>query len=315
MRILVLRGGALGDFIVSCPALRLLRERWPSARIELVGNAAAAELGILSGWLDAAHSQHEARWSRFYSPDPLPSELRAWLDDFDLIVSYWPDPDGDLRRHFAPRGDAFISGSSVVTSRPAAAQFCAPLARLGLRADDYAVQLKIPTRFAAEADERLTGWKSFVAVHAGSGSQAKNWPVDRWSELASRIGRPLLAISGEADRDLPNWPPTIEVRTAHRWPLPILAAALARSALFIGHDTGIAHLAAAMDVPCVLLFGSTDPEMWAPPSPQVHVLQRGQRLDAIPVDAVAADVVARLSETSFASTTKRHGLADQIGPA
>ena len=79
MRILVLRGGALGDFLVTLPALRLLRTRWPAARIELVGNAREAELGVQGGYLDAAHSQHDARWSALFAAGPLPPSIADWL--------------------------------------------------------------------------------------------------------------------------------------------------------------------------------------------------------------------------------------------
>src|SRR5262245_21453096 len=95
--ILVLRGGALGDFIVTLPALRLLRERWPDARLELAGNATAAELARARGWLDAVHSQHEARWSGLFGDAALAPAFADWLARFDLVVNYWPDPDGRLR--------------------------------------------------------------------------------------------------------------------------------------------------------------------------------------------------------------------------
>ncbi|MBM3853590.1 MAG: hypothetical protein FJ399_10590, partial [Verrucomicrobia bacterium] len=91
-RILVLRGGALGDFIVTLPALALLRKQWPNAEIELVGNATAADLALCDGLLSAAHSQHERRWSTLFGSDPLPRELSAWFGRFDLILSFWPDP-------------------------------------------------------------------------------------------------------------------------------------------------------------------------------------------------------------------------------
>jgi hypothetical protein len=99
-KLLVLRGGALGDFIVTLPALALLRARWPKARIELAGNATAAQLALNRGLIDAVHSQHEARWAALYDDGPLPREFGAWLDEFDLVISFWPDPDGELRQRF-----------------------------------------------------------------------------------------------------------------------------------------------------------------------------------------------------------------------
>src|ERR1044071_6481045 len=114
--ILVLRGGALGDFIVTLPALALLRQRWPDARIELVGNATAAQLARERELIDVVHSQHEARWSCLFGDASarLPSEFAAWLATFDLVLNYWPDPDGELRRRFPSRsGQVFLGAPAM----------------------------------------------------------------------------------------------------------------------------------------------------------------------------------------------------------
>ncbi len=86
----------------------------------------------------------------------------------------------------------------------------------------------------------------------------------------------LLLVGGEADDG-----PLATVRAALRpanallaqnLPLPHLAAVLQRCRLFLGHDSGISHLAAAVGTPCVLLFGPTDPAVWAPPNPAVKIV-------------------------------------------
>jgi heptosyltransferase-2 len=114
-------------------------------------------------------------------------------------------------------------------------------------------------------------------------------------ELLTRLDQPVLLILGEAE--LAGWSASTttrlarvgrELRLACNLPLPELAAALARSRLFLGHDSGVSHLAAAVGAPCVLLFGPSDPAMWAPPGDHVRVLRRGAALDAISVDEVLA---------------------------
>ena len=60
---------------------------------------------------------------------------------------------------------------------------------------------------------------------------------------------------------------------AENLPLPALGALLARCREFLGHDSGISHLAAAVGTPCVLLFGPTDPDIWAPPYPSVEIVR------------------------------------------
>lgn len=281
MRILVLRGGALGDFLVTVPALRELRRRWPGARIELAGNARAAELGLAAGLLDAAHSQHEARWSSLYVAGPLQPEFQAWLDRFDLVVSYWSDLDGDLRRRFSSRGDRFIASGPRVSTRPAARHFCDALTPLGIRTDDYRTRLELPASLLAEGERKLGDFRDFIAIHAGSGSPAKNWAGERWAELAARLRQPLLAVTGEAERATVPWPEDLFVQRAHEWPLTLLAAALSRATRYFGHDTGISHLAAAVGVESTLLFGPTDPAIWAPPGDHVQVVKRGPTIDAL----------------------------------
>src|SRR5688572_1698966 len=137
-RILVLRGGALGDFIVTLPALALLRERWPGARLELAGNATAAQLALSRGLIDAVHSQHEARWAGLFTDAPLSPKFADWLAGFDLVLCYWPDPDGTLRRRFPiHRHQRWIAASAMPVRAPAAAHYCEPLHQLGLDPREY----------------------------------------------------------------------------------------------------------------------------------------------------------------------------------
>jgi heptosyltransferase-2 len=138
-----------------------------------------------------------------------------------------------------------------------------------------------------------------IAVHPGSGSARKNWPVDRWSTLCAwlrdTLGAELLIVTGEAE--------SAEARTlahfghpAHQLPLRILCTQLSPCHLFVGHDSGITHLAAACGVACAVLFGPTDPAMWAPPAPGVRVIRAGPALASISVSDVQhaiADCLAR----------------------
>lgn len=299
MKILVFRGGALGDLLVTIPALHLLRERWPGARIELVGNSVAGELAVRTRPLDAVHSQHAARWSPLYQPNPLPADLAAWLAEFDLVLSFWPDPDGALGRHFPIRpGQQFFAGTAIPTVAPAARHFCAALRPLGLQTSDFRCRLDLTSTGGSMATP--TEESPPIALHPGSGSPRKSWPVERWLALMERLDEPVLLVFGEAES--PQLRPQFEraiaaepraVSTADRLPLPELAARLSGCKLFLGHDSGVSHLAAAVGIPCVLLFGPTDPAIWAPPGDHVCIIRRGESLDAISV----ADVLAALGRS------------------
>ena len=115
----------------------------------------------------------------------------------------------------------------------------------------------------------------------------------------ARLAEPILLVLGEAEMERWNAPPSADgrhVKVARNLPLPELAAALARCRLFLGHDSGVSHLAAAVGTPCILLFGPTDPAMWAPPGDHVRVLRRGESMDTIAVDEVTAAAIWRRCE-------------------
>jgi ADP-heptose:LPS heptosyltransferase len=290
-RILVLRGGALGDFLVTLPALAALRRAWPDARLELVGNATAATVVHGTGLLDAVHAQHQARWSALLAPAPLPADFAGWLATFDLVVNFWPDADGVIAARFPLRAaQHFLCASPHPVLAPAAAHFVAALAPLGIVPGDYLLPLRRQTGVAIPADAP-------IAIHPGSGSPAKNWPLDRWAALCEWLQRVhaarLLVITGEAEPDAAQALARFGV-AAHGRPLDELCAMLAGCCFFVGHDSGISHLAAACGVPGVLLFGPTDPAVWAPPTPAMRVIQQGRDLAAIALADVCGEVSRHL---------------------
>ncbi|MCW5547996.1 MAG: glycosyltransferase family 9 protein [Opitutaceae bacterium] len=286
-RILILRGGALGDFLVTLPAIAVLRERWPDAEIDLVGNAVAAALGVQAGLLTRVESQHGQLWSELYNAAPLSEDLEARLAAYDLVLSYWPDPDGDLRRRFPLHPhQRFLSDPAHPLVAPAAAHYCAPLMALGLKTDRFLYPLAAPAG-------RPTG----IALHPGSGSTRKNWPLEHWSTLARWLraewSHELFVISGECE------PAGLLSDSGQPWrslPLNELLNRLASCRLFIGHDSGISHLAAAAGAPCVLLFGPTDPRIWAPPGPRIAVVQHEPAMESITLGQVQAAVKAALGD-------------------
>ncbi len=310
-RILVLRGGALGDFLVTLPALALLRQRWPAAEIHLAGNATAARLALARGLVSAIHSQHEARWAALHGSKPLPPDFDAWLRAFDLVLNYWPDPDGELRARFPrhPR-QRFLAADALPRQSPAAAHYCAPLVDLGLRPDRWWLPL-LP--LAGPPGGPRTG----ITVHPGSGSPRKNWRRDRWLELLPRLPGPVTLLLGEAEARDWSAVATPNAQRIEGAPLETLVDQLATTALFIGHDSGISHLAAACGAPCLLLFGPTDPATWAPPAPAVRVLHPPGGLAALTAEDVEAAVVEVKTRPSLChpeTSLGHHGKATASRP-
>lgn len=305
-RLLILRGGALGDFLVTLPAIALLRQRWPDAEIELIGNPVAAALAQARGLLHRVHPQSSARWLPLHGREPLPPELHAWLSGFDLVLSFQPDPAGELAARFPLRpGQRFLSGPPHPVAGPAAAHYCAPLRELGLEPAALVCRL-------APLDP-VDPAPGPVLIHPGSGSPRKNWPLARWLELAALLPTPVTLLLGEAELARPLPPPLAAARDAGAasvrlggrelgllWQ-PALEEALrglAGARAFLGHDSGMSHLAACAGTPGLLLFGPTDPKIWKPPVPNLQALQPAGGLDSLTVGEVLAACRPLLAEAS-----------------
>ncbi len=295
-RVLVIRGGAIGDFILTLPALKALRDACPNAHIEILGYRHIAALAENRFYAQAVRSIEYGPLSSFFAKNSeLPAELANYFASFDLIISYLFDPDRIFENNLRRCGvENLLCGPAkiVETSVHAARQLALPIEQLGIEVGDLTEKV-----FPSIDDRQFAkGFLQFLqqpilAIHPGSGSTEKNWPLENWIALFSRNdGVPLIkdkrgqvgsafsvvVISGEADgteadaleREWKNR----EVRFAKNLPLPQLAAVLERS-IFLGQDSGISHLAAAAGANCVLMFGPTDPDVWAPRNKNVQILR------------------------------------------
>jgi heptosyltransferase-2 len=283
-RILVIRGGALGDFVLTLPALKALRGAHPNAGIEILGYPHIAAIADKRFYADAVRSIEYAALSRFFARgSDFPSELRDYFAGFDLILSYLYDPDGIFEGNLRRCGAQNIlrGPSKIVSGMSAAEQLAQPVRELGISVTDFA-----PRIFSSAEDREFAcGFlenceSSILSIHPGSGSERKNWPTEFWIEFVTAVlresSRSILIVSGEADESaMQQLRPLFEgdprVRFAHALPLPHLAAILS-SSTFIGHDSGISHLAAAAGARSIILFGPTDPNIWAPQNKNVTVL-------------------------------------------
>lgn len=285
-RILVIRGGAIGDFVLTLPAIKLLRDRFPKAHIEILGYKHIAVLAEKRFYADAIRSLESGPLAKFFAKNSdLPSDLAEYFASFDLIVSYLFDPDGIFEANLKRcRINTFVAGPSKLdNSEHAALQLARPLAALGLHLNDPAARL-----YPSDTDRALTDAfrgghaKCHVALHPGSGSETKNWSIENWKKLGDVLlssGHSLLVIAGEADeeraRNLESAWSGKPIQFVKNLPLPQLAA-LFEGNFFIGHDSGISHIAAAVGARCILLFGWTEPAIWAPANKNVTVLRAAE---------------------------------------
>ena len=307
-RILVIRGGAIGDFILTLPAIALLRENFPDAEIEILGYEHIVALAHGRFYATAIRSIEYSAMAGFFVPgSALAPDLAEYFAGFQQVISYLFDPDGFFEGNLRRAGvkNLLPAYVKIDDSQHAAQQLARPLGRLALFLDDPAARLH-PTEADRTFARQFLGDSPapVVAVHPGSGSPRKNWPLENWTALGRWLGslpeKPrVLLIGGEADTaqfaTLPAAWSALDLLVARDLPLPHLAAVLERCRLFIGHDSGTSHLAAAVGARCVLLFGPTDPAVWAPANPGVRVLPAPEGdLAQLAVETVQAAVAAAL---------------------
>ncbi len=252
-----------------------MRENFPQSHIEILGYKHIVALAEKRFYADATRSIEYGPLASFFARNAeLPNELSDYFDRFDLILSYLFDPDEifitNLRR--AGAEEIIVGPAKLHEAEHAARQLARPLEQLGLTLEKPCAEI-FPTSEDHAAAKDLP--HPFVALHPGSGSTKKNWPVENWIELGKRIAGDIVVVAGEADdishlREAWNDRPVIYLENQ---PLPIVAAVLSRASRFIGHDSGISHIAAAVGTKCTLLFGPTDPAIWAPQNENVRVVK------------------------------------------
>lgn len=273
-RILCVRRGGLGDTLLILPILRAMRAARPTARLTFAGVAEFGDLFLAYGACDEVWSSERlATWSLAAPGDAHGAAAR--LREFAWIVG--DDPALCAARDATCRVDIFDPRLGVDPPQPAAAQL---LARAGL-SGSADVTLG-PTRAATSPDAP-------IAVHVGSGGRSKCWPTAALAALITALRARVFVGPAELERGVDWLPPGSDV-CAPASPRA-LARELAGVRAFVGHDSGPTHLAAALRIPTLALFTTTEPRIWAPQGAHVHTLT-GE-----PDVARAVDLVAHLAVT------------------
>ena len=296
-KILVIRGGAIGDFILTLPAIAALRRRFPSAHLEVLGYAHIAPLALAGGLVNHVQSIDAQDLAGFFARNgQLVEDLADYFSEFDVILSYLYDPDEIFRTNVARcTGAQFLVGPHRPDERGrvhATEVYLKPLERLAIFNADPVPRLWLEgAQSAPTARFQVAGW---LALHPGSGSERKNWPETKWVELLQHLMNftrfSLLLVGGEAEGErlqrLAASLPVARYRVAQSWPLAELARQLALCDAFVGHDSGISHLAAAVGLPGLVLWADTVEEVWRPPSERVVILRHPGGLARLPVEKV-----------------------------
>jgi ADP-heptose:LPS heptosyltransferase len=287
--ILALRAGALGDTLLALPSIGALRSLvGPSGEVDFVGTEPSVRLALGPRLATRVHSTDRARFLPLFQESADDTVLLSFLRGFALVVAWSNLPllAEKLSRlgipllHASPHPPAGVHASDHLY------RSLSPLGVLG-RAPPPEIDLDEDSRLAALDFLRRNALhpSDFVALHPSSGSPRKNWPARRFQELALRLrreNRRFAWIEGEADRKVvASLVNLVEAPVARDLPLPVLASLLSLSRGFVGNDSGITHLAAAVKARTIALFGPTDPSVWAPRGPSVLVLAHGSNAETV----------------------------------
>lgn len=302
--ILVVRIGRLGDFLVTVPALAALRKRYPRSRIVLLTALSASRRSIAMAkryivrgalpWVDWVRPRWvdevivvDDLWS-FGTLFDVAAQLRRHDLKLAFLLPFYGETEfsaGKKKIWLRMLGYWGPIWPSQTTAGPprfgCSRQMQAPLdyvlgcaAGLGANAVDQVVTLE-----AASADREWAeaAWpdsrRRRVALFPSATFAHKQWPVERFAELLSRIeieyGCEVALVGGALDRDtaerVRDFSGVRGVNFCGRTTLGQLAALLQRCELLVGNDGGPAHLAAAFGVPTVTVMSGVHPAgVWDP---------------------------------------------------
>jgi heptosyltransferase-3 len=249
VRRLVIRPGAIGDFVLSLPALQCL-------------GAEYYEIWVASPNVPLVRFGHRTRAISSTGLDLLgigepQDELLAMLHGFDSIVSWYGSNRPDFRAFVQHLKLAFTFFDAL------------PFSPAGLHAIDfYLAQARTMVNCETDGTPRIPcaeEREDFAVIHPFSSSPRKNWPLEKFRALARQLERrmPVFWCRGRED---PPLDAAVEIDDLYE-----LARWLARARLYIGNDCGITHLAAAVGTPVLALFGPTDPAIWGPRGDNVRI--------------------------------------------
>jgi len=341
-RILIIRRRYLGDLVLLGSALRNLRLHWPGAHITLLAEAGYASIAALNS--DVAEilrfPQRLAQWPRLLGTlrrarfthvlDFDNTDKTAWLTRLTgaaIRATYDRETNPFRHRwiytHAAPVTNAFYTSQHITET------YLALPAAIGVPIVTREVRL-VPQPADLAFAEKLTGGPRSAAssrprkvlLHPGSRSTFRIWPPDRFAAvcdlLQDRLGVQVFAVAGPAEnalvREIRRHAQMHLVAIEQRLTTGQFAALLAQFDLFLCHDSGPMHVAAAVGVPVVALFGSQNTAIWRPLGAGHTVLQTPLPCTCLPdaprpcvkTDSYRSYCVRKISTDEVFAALRRH---------
>lgn len=317
LRLLVVRLGAMGDVIHGIPAIAALRRAMPGLQIGWLVEERWSDLlcahplerlqprSESKPLVDWVHVSNFKDWRNGLTSNLTWHDMRGCLREvramkYDIAL----DLQGAIRSATAARlsgakirigpaepreGPARMFYTRTVVTRCAhvveqAMSLASAVAGEELIYEPPAFPQDPATESWADRFHSSIGWKPLAIVNPGAGWGAKCWPVESYGAVANALverGMGVVVNHGPQEEQLAQGVCDSSGGTAHPMKCSVgeLIALSRRASLFVGGDTGPMHLAAALDVPVVALFGPTRPERNGPYVTRSIVLRSPGSLD------------------------------------
>jgi heptosyltransferase-2 len=267
----VIRNGAVGDFTLTLPALKAVRQAFPHCALHIVGPPSTCALAQSEHIIDGNHPD----LAPLYATPPLLERTRQLFAKTEFLLAY-SHPGGIDQQHL----EKLIAGKTVFWDpHPAVGNdlhivdhLLMPLRQLNMAMDHARPQIDLVKKDFSYVNQLSISQP--IIAHPGSGGAHKCWPLERyvqWARALAHDGVEVLFLCGPTERErgfaIPNDIPTLAPPN-----LRSLAALLSRARLFVGNDSGPGHIAAAVNTTTLSLFGPTEPRVWAPQNAAGHIL-------------------------------------------
>jgi ADP-heptose:LPS heptosyltransferase len=298
--VLIFHLGAIGDFILTWPLAMALGRLHPQSRILYITHGQKGELAervLRVEWADI-----EEGWHHLFGPEPrVPEAVVRRLSAAHSICSFIARPDDIWTRNARALSHA---ETQLLTLEPR------PPAGYARHATDFLIEQLESTPALKSATEQMRRAarqrgacsrgpdEGHIVIHPGSGGERKNWPRHHFVELIERLrraGKRVRVVLGDVEAE--KWSPAdvsafeaAADQVVRPTRLTELMDVVGRASVVVANDSGPAHLAGICSVPTVVLFGPTDPAVWAPLGPAVTTL-RGEPIETIAVTRVYDTVV------------------------
>ncbi|MBI5583863.1 MAG: glycosyltransferase family 9 protein [Deltaproteobacteria bacterium] len=314
---MIIHQGALGDLLLSLPALISLRRHHSGSRLALAGNP--SNLSLLQHRLQVRdlHSTMGKDWAGLYQGTPRLSEgLSAFLKKIQRVYVFAPRPPDLLAENIKEAGSAEVvwipsfpdkaAGKSIPLVQQVALNalnisWISPKVYLVSSRGERSAGEALLKSLGLEVSKGIPIW----AIHPGSGGLQKNWPIENFLTLAEKLRQEQAAVPffilGPVEREVRP-----EIRALiggqgfpilEETSLALLAGVLSWSDGYLGNDSGVTHLASCLNLPTLALFGPTDPHLWGPIGRKTVVRRSDGTWPSLTVEAVLRECLRMLAAT------------------